>query len=230
VTAPRLLYLHGFGSGPGSQKAVRLADRFARRGVPLERLDLRVPSLERLRLTAILEATRAAIGGARDRAVLIGSSLGGLAAARLAEDEPRVSALVLLAPAFRFHERWRERLGDEGFRAWRDTGWIETMDFAEQRMTRVDFGFAEDVRRLEESRGGDGWPDVRVPTLILHGRADDVILLESSRRFAAGRPHVELVELDDGHELLATLDRIGEHAERFLAPWIGPARAPRVTP
>lgn len=224
VGAPRLLYLHGFGSGPGSAKAVRLAERFARRGLELHRLDLRVPSLERLRLSAIVEVARAAIGGARDRAVLIGSSLGGLAAARLAEDDPRVSALVLLAPAFRFVERWRARLGDDGFHAWRDTGWLDSFDFQEQRMTRVDFGFPEDVRALEESRGGDGWPDVRVPTLILHGRADDVVPLDSSRRFAAGRPHVQLVELDDSHELLATLETIGERAERFLAPWIGEPR------
>jgi pimeloyl-ACP methyl ester carboxylesterase len=217
---PRFLYLHGFGSGPGSQKGVRMAERFARRGVALALVDGRVPSLEHLRLSAIVARLGASIGGPRDRAVVIGSSLGGLAAARLAERDSRVSALVLLAPAFRFAERWRERLGEAGFAAWRDTGWLQTMDFAENKMARVDFGFHEDAARLDAE--GGGFADVRVPTLIVHGRADDVVPIEGSRTFARGKRHVALVEVDDNHELVASLDRIGDQAERFLEPWLGP--------
>ena len=41
------------------------------------------------------------LGAERDRAVLFGSSLGGLTACRVAEDDARVCARVLLAPAFR---------------------------------------------------------------------------------------------------------------------------------
>ena len=81
----KILYLHGFASGPGSKKGVAVAQRFAARGVEVERLDLRIPSIERLSLGAMIARTRAAIGGERDRAVLIGSSLGGLTAARVAE-------------------------------------------------------------------------------------------------------------------------------------------------
>src|SRR5690242_15152243 len=107
TTAPRFLYLHGFASGPESTKARAIAAHYAAKGIDVERLNLRLPSLEHLRLSAMIGEVRARIGGARDRAVLIGSSLGGLTACRLAEDDARVSALVLLAPAFRFVERWR---------------------------------------------------------------------------------------------------------------------------
>ena len=95
----------GFASGPSSKKGVAFAEHYRARGIRLERLDLRVPSFEHLRLSAMIETARAAIGGERDRAVVFGSSLGGLTAARLAERDARVAALVLLAPAFRLIER-----------------------------------------------------------------------------------------------------------------------------
>ncbi len=82
---PRWLYMHGFASGPGSRKAVALADHFARRGVEMARLDGRVPSFETWRLSAMIDVIRGAIGDASDCAVVFGSSLGGLAAAVLRE-------------------------------------------------------------------------------------------------------------------------------------------------
>lgn len=217
---PRLLYLHGFASGPASTKGVAFAEFFGQRGLTIERLDLRVPSLEHLRLSAGIAATSAAIGGARERAVLIGSSLGGLTAARVAEGDPRVCALVLLAPAFQAARRWRARLGEEGLRRWRETGWLEVDDHANRCKGRVDFSLLED---LEAADPGDTLPDVRVPTLVVHGRHDAVVDIELSRVFAAGRRHVRLVEVDDGHELIATLPSTLAEVERFLAPFLNDA-------
>lgn len=213
MTSPRFLYLHGFASSAQSKKGVGVAAHFAPRGIPFERLDLRVPSFERLRLSAMIDVTRAAIGGPADRAVLVGSSLGGLTAARVAERDPRVSALVLLAPAFRIAERWQHQLGP-AWQDWQRTGWREVADHATGQPARVDFGFIEDVQQLD---AGD--PDIRVPTLVLHGIHDDAVPIDHSRRFAAGRAHVELIELDDGHELTASLPRILAELGRFLAPW-----------
>src|SRR5215813_9505506 len=180
---PRWLYLHGFASGPESFKGVALSNHYARSGVQLERLDLRRPSFEHLRLSVVMETVRAAIGESSDRALLFGSSLGALAACRVAEADARVCALVLLAPAFRIFERWRARLGEEGWRRWRETGWLEVDDYAEKRRARVDFGFAEDAQAID-ARGG-GWPDVRVPALIVHGIRDEVASIELSRTFAS---------------------------------------------
>lgn len=210
---PRFLYGHGFASGPDSTKGRAFERHFAARGTPIERLDLRVPSLEHLRLSAMIEVVRAAIGGERDRAVVIGSSLGGLTAARAAERDPRVCGLVLLAPAFQLVARWRSQLGP-AWDEWRQTGWREIHDHATNGPARVDFGFVLDVEAIDA-----GWPDVRVPTLILHGTRDDVVPVEHSRAFAAGKRHVRLVELDDGHELVASIPTLLAEAERFLAPF-----------
>jgi hypothetical protein len=207
----RYLYLHGFASGPNSKKGVAFAEHFAARGIAIERLDLRVPSFEHLRLSSMIDEARAAIGGPDERAVVLGSSLGGLTAARLAEQEPRVHALVLLAPAFQLAERWRESLG-EAFEDWRRTGWREVHDYTTGGTARVDFGFVEEAAAIDV-----GFPEVRVPTLILHGTGDDVVPIGRSREFAKARPNVRLVELDDGHELVASIPALLAETERFLA-------------
>ena len=210
MTSPRFLYLHGFASGVRSKKAVAFSEHFAPRGVTFDILDLRVPSFEHLRLSAMIDKVCATLTD-RDRAVIVGSSLGGLTAARVAERDPRVCGLVLLAPAFQLVARWRTQ---PGFDDWQRTGWREVLDHTTGGQARVDYGFVEDAMRVDV-----GYPDVRVPTLIFHGLHDDVVPVEHARAFAAGKRHVRLVELDDGHELVASLPRLLADSADFLAPW-----------
>jgi pimeloyl-ACP methyl ester carboxylesterase len=215
---PRWLYLHGFASGPESAKGVALSAHYASQGIHLERLNLRQPSLEHLRLSAMMKTVRDAIGGERDRAIVFGSSLGGLTACRVAEEDARVCALVLLAPAIRGLEQMRRRVGPEGMRQWEQAGWLETQDYAEKRKARVDFGFVSDLEATDSRSGG--WPDVRVPTLLIHGRQDDTCDIAISRQWARGKRHVRLIEVEDGHELVASLGRIATEADDFLRPFL----------
>ena len=57
--------------------------------------------------------------------------------------------------------------------------------------------------------------------MIIHGTRDASVPIEHSRKFAEGRPHVRLVEVDDVHELTSSLPRILEETTAFLRPWIG---------
>lgn len=218
---PRFLYLHGFASGPNSAKGVATAAHYGALGVHVERLDLRRPSFEHLRVSAQIEHVKQAIGGPSDRAVLFGSSLGGYVASRVAAEDARVCALVLLAPAFRLFERWRQRLGADAWRDWEETGWLEVDDFAEKKRSRVDFGFVRDAEARDAKDGGS--PDVRVPVLIVHGTRDDTVDVRVSRDFAAGKRFVRLVEVDDGHDLTASLPLILREADAHLASFLGPA-------
>ena len=45
-----------------------------------------------------------------------------------------------------------------------------------------------------------------LPTIVIHGRQDDVCDIAGSRRYAErSGPHVELIEVDDGHRLVESL-------------------------
>ena len=75
--SPRWMYLHGFASGPESSKGRAVSAHYAAKNVIVERLDLRIPSLEHLRLSQMMSHVRTRMGDDHERAVLFGSSLGG---------------------------------------------------------------------------------------------------------------------------------------------------------
>ena len=216
---PTWLYLHGFASSPSSSKGRAFIAWGTERGIDVRALDLRAPSLEHLRFSQIIARVRETIAaeGEHGRVVLIGSSLGGLTACRVAEVDPHVCALFLMAPAFRLAERWRGRLGEEAWERWRETDALEVLDHATGKNTVVDHGFVEELGFLEAA--GDGFPDVRVPTCIVHGTKDEVVDVELSRGWAKDRRHVQLIEVDDGHDLRISLPRVLEEAARFFAPF-----------
>ena len=90
-------------------------------GIELLLPDLNRPSFARLSPLAILHELDSLLG--RDlsgpRVRLIGSSLGGFLASLFAAEHPTlVDRMVLIAPAFDFGQRWRERLGETGIERW----------------------------------------------------------------------------------------------------------------
>ncbi len=198
----RYAYWHGFASSSRSRKGTWLARAFASAGFELELPDLNRPSFGALTYSAAL--AHADTLDARDDEpwCLIGSSLGGYLAARWAELHPaRVTRLVLLCPGFGLPDRWSERLGAEAWKRWEATGSHPFPD-VEGRTVPVSFGLIEDARTHP------ALPDVPCPTVIIHGRRDEVVPIESSRHYAATRFHVRLIEVDDDHGLAASLDTI----------------------
>ena len=209
----RHLYLHGFGSGAHSHKGLRLRDALARSGAELELLDLNVPSFERQTYSAILQSLdRRDDGGPPLR--LIGSSMGGYLAARWAElNAARVERLLLLCPGFDLPSRWPLLLGEEEMLRWERQGVIDVED-AEGRRRPLHWEFVIDAR------DHPAFPEVRCPVRIVHGRRDEIVPIELSRRYADGRPHVTLVEVDDDHALAGSLVDIEREARLLfgLAP------------
>lgn len=206
----RWLYLHGFASGPDSQKGVAVADHLrTTRSQSVDRLNLRVPSFEHLRGSAMIEHVQQRMAG--EPSILIGSSLGGWVALRTAERNPMVHAVVALAPAIALAAGWKRRLPN-ACEGWRRTGWLPVEDHALGGISRVDIGFLDDIDAIDS--GGD--PDVLVPVLLIHGRRDDVIPIAGSHRWASGRPNVRLVEVDDGHQLTDSLATILAEIDAFV--------------
>jgi len=216
---PVLLYLHGFASGPSSHKATVLSGRFRALGVPLTIPDLTPgpDGFERSSPSSMLAVARAALAGGTPPHAIIGSSLGGYLAALLASGDASIERLFLMAPAFRLFERWERRLGRAEVERWRRDG-LETMHHATGRNRRLGWQFFEDARRLPP------FPEVKVPALCIAGRRDETVPLADVAAFVERTPTARLVEVDDGHELAASLDRIFEEARAFLAPGAGSPR------
>jgi pimeloyl-ACP methyl ester carboxylesterase len=207
----RYLYLHGFASSRESAKGLRLRDLLADAGIELELLELNVPDFESMTYSSILEHLDRVDAARPARALaLVGSSMGGYLAARWAELNPeRVERLFLLCPGFDLASRWPRMLGSEAFAAWERDGALEVED-GSGRKRMLSWQFVLDSRRHP------AWPEVRCPTRIVHGIHDDTVPLTFSRRYAATREHVALIELDDDHRLLSSVDRIAAELRAFL--------------
>lgn len=195
----KLAYLHGFASGPKSQKGQQLAARFAETGRTLALPDLNAPSFAELSLGAMLERLDALEGGPWR---FVGSSLGGwLAAAWAARRPERVERLLLLCPAFDLAARWPTILPDGAMERWRRDGVLEVPDGAGVP-TPLHYAF------YEEAAAHPAFPAVSCPVRVVHGRADVQVPVEGSRRWVAEQPDARLTEVDDGHDLLASMDVI----------------------
>jgi uncharacterized protein len=204
----RVVYLHGFASGPSSSKARYFRQRLEAAGYSVTVPDLAAHDFRGLSLSGQLDViARAAAGG---NVSLIGSSMGGYLAALHAARHADVERVVLLAPAFGFARRWAERMGPEAVEAWRREGTVDVFHYAEGGSRALGYQLLEDAAQYED------YPDVRQPCLIFHGVHDDVVPVQYSEEFAVTRPNVELHAVDSGHELLNVLDAMGDRASAFL--------------
>jgi len=222
MTATRYAYLHGFASSANSHKGTALRRRLAKIGIELELPDLNRPSFRELTIDAALAAIDELDGSESmdpeqpPRWRFIGSSMGGFLAARWAELHPaRVDRMILLCPGFGLPDRWPEILGEEAFAGWQRAGALHMPD-GQGKMVPVHWGFYESAVKQPK------YPRVPCPTTIIHGTRDEVVPISISREYVEllggepNAPEIELMEVDDDHGLVASLDAI----ERRCAAWL----------
>lgn len=204
----RIIYLHGFASSPASRKAVFLASRLRDRGY-----EVSIPALDRgdfpnLTIGGMLQLVTPMLESAP--AILIGSSLGGYLAALLAARSNNVKKLVLLAPAFGFHDLWTNELGPEKMAKWQHDGSMNVFHYATACEAPIRYNLIADAAQYEP------FPEFPQPTLIVHGTNDNVVPIANSDRIAEQQANVQLVRVSSGHELTDVLDFVWKQVETFL--------------
>ncbi len=204
----RFIYLHGFASSPHSTKAQFFQKMFAAQGLPLEIPQLDQGDFKGLTITGQLQVIDQAV--ANGPAILIGSSLGGYLAALFASRHASIEKLVLLAPAFQFPRRWRERYSPEKLALWKLQGIIPVFHYGFQDDRDLGYQILEDAQMYE------GEPVFPQPALVLHGIHDEVIPVGISQAYADRHPNVRLRLFDSGHELTSVLDDLWRETLRFL--------------
>jgi uncharacterized protein len=216
------IYLHGFASSPDSTKAKYFRDRFSSLNIDLKTPDLNHNDFSNLTLTRQLhqieteflkpQTLQSQAENIKNfgEVTIIGSSFGGLTAAWLAQRQLFVKQIVLLAPAFQFLSHWLPLLGKEQLEKWQSKQSLPVYHYGAQRYLPLNYQFVTDLAQYPEEKLMRS-----VPTLILHGKHDTIIPIQASRSFAANRPWVELIELEDDHSLGNFLAEIWEAIQKF---------------
>ncbi|MBD2569533.1 YqiA/YcfP family alpha/beta fold hydrolase [Anabaena lutea] len=209
------IYLHGFASSPKSTKAQDISDRFTQLHIKLKIPDLNADDFSHLTITRQLNQVAAEFSNSAP-VTLIGSSLGGLTSAHLGEKYPQVQRLVLLAPAFGFLSHWLPKLGEKALKRWQQEQYLLVHHYGEGRELPLSYNFVTDAAQYLEKN-----LQRPIPTLILHGKQDEVIPITASREFANSRPWVKLVELDSDHALGNVSTEIWQAIHSFCHLGIG---------
>ena len=194
------IYLHGFASGPGSNKAKAFKKRFDELGISIHVPDLQQGDFENLTLTGQIELVQGIIDKNKDKSfALIGSSMGGYLASLIAQTRESVQALFLMAPGFNFLNRWRKKL--------------DISKTTDELIPVFHYRYNKEVRlNTYLFRDAETWEslplDRKIPTFIVHGLHDETIDIEESRNFVREKSFCSLKELDSDHGLLSCIDSI----------------------
>ena len=202
------IYLHGFASGPGSNKAKAFKKRFDELGISIHVPDLQQGDFENLTLTGQIELVQGIIDKNKGQSfALIGSSMGGYLASLIAQTRESVQALFLMAPGFNFLNRWRKKL--------------DISKSTDELIPVFHYRYNKEVRlNTYLFRDAETWEslplDRKIPTFIVHGLHDETIDIEESRNFVREKSFCSLKELDSDHGLLSCIDSIIEDSLGFF--------------
>ncbi len=219
-----ILYVHGFGSGRGGEKAAALEAACQRHGLTFASFDFRghgqsTGTLLELRgtgLLADLQAVQAHLAGRGIRRLgLVGSSMGGWASAWFAVRHPEaVASCVLIAPALNFiRARWAT-LTEPQRQHWRQTGRLRVRN--EWVDTEIGYGLVEEIDRFPVEELASQWSR---PLVIFHGMNDQTVPFSDSLDFIqrTAFPGIELRLFKSGdHRLSAIKEDMAETACRFF--------------
>ena len=195
-----MLFAHGFEGSPTGSKPTYMMEALG--------WDVTAPKMSELGWS-IASQTEVLIRllDKGDFDLVIGSSMGGLAAANASSMRPQTETrLLLIAPAFGLAENW-EGMEEAGRSAWKTTG--------ERRYT----GYELDIVlpwEFMESAEKMSWPRPAHPTAIMHGKYDEVVPISFSRKVAEGCENVILHETDDSHRMKDSLRLIPEIVSKLM--------------
>ena len=138
-------------------------------------------------------------------------SQGGLKSARQDLDSSRIERLVLLAPAFDFGKNQMPGLDAGEFDRWQQSGHLQVFHHAFGEMRPVHYELYSNASRYDSFA-----VQLNKPIMIFQGKHDDVVDPKVVARFATERSNVQVHWLDDGHQLLNSLEFIWSELTTFL--------------
>lgn len=220
------IILHGFISDRHSPNTIAVSEQLHRDGINAITVDFygRGESdgeFGKLTIVKAVENVFAVINHVHERdpeqkIILIGGSFGGLVAMHAAAKMTDLEALILRAPVSDWNLVWQDWISPVQFAEWERTG-IHTDEIAPGKSVTFGVEFLKEVQAppLYNTIA----PRITVPTLIVHGDADETVPVEQSQKLHSLLPNSQLIILPGAdHRFSRPEDMVQYQAEisKFL--------------
>jgi pimeloyl-ACP methyl ester carboxylesterase len=207
-----ILLLHGFASSAGSAKSRFFGEKLrALSQVNFHAFDFNPTSkdFEYMTITGMINRLRQHVLDHNLGDVsIIGSSLGALVGLHYAHRFGGVKNMLLLAPALVY---WSEGSDQDQLLRWQQGGVSSFFHFAFEREVPLRYDFHVDGLQYVDPVP----PPASI--IVVHGRDDDVIPIENSRRYCASFPEqARLIEVDSDHRLNDQLPSIWGRVQSLI--------------
>ena len=206
-----IVYLHGFASGPTSQKGTYLKKALTERGYRVLLPDLNGGDFGHTTISRQLAIVDEVVQTLSGPVMLIGSSLGGYLAGLYAEHSTKVTAIVMMCPAFQFARRFLQRLPPDFMNAWQETGMLNLQPLGYEGLPPLHYEIVEDARQYEQIAIRR-----RLPALVIHGLEDEVVPYTLSLDYLQHNPEARLLLRHSDHALTNILPAIEKQILLFL--------------
>ena len=147
--------------------------------------------------------------------ILFGSSFGGFLLTWYTCEHPeKIKKLILMAPALKFSSASIIAILEIDPMTWKARGHIPVFHYRHNKEIPLAYSFYEDISANPPPNFNK--MNISIPTLILHGKYDEVVPLSWSQEFAVINQNVNLHPLNGDHQLLDQKQIMWELIRKFL--------------
>ncbi|HZX11412.1 MAG TPA: alpha/beta fold hydrolase [Acidobacteriota bacterium] len=199
---PIIILCHGFSSSKDGRTYLGLEAILNRKGVSIFRFDFfghgeSQGLFENITTSEAVDDVLNAIEFLRKSGYtkigLMGSSFGGLASLLAASQSGVPYVLVLKSPVSDYKGMALTQKSGSEIQNWKETGVMEFKS-ANNEKIRLGYAFYEEAKNI---RVYEAAPNIKVPTLIVHGEMDETVPVEQSRKVASLIPKANLITISE---------------------------------
>lgn len=214
-TKPIILFVHGHSSSKYTKNFVRLTEMLNDKGISSFRIDLYGHGESKGKFEDctvseacddILQAIEFLKKQGYSKIGLLGSSFGGISSIMAASKSRDLFLLVLKSPVCNYEEKYLETNGKEFIEEWKQKG---VREYSKEKGLKLYYSFYEDGLIND---GYKAAPNIKVPTLIVHGDKDEAVPVGQSIKISKLIPDCKL-EIVKGSDHVYTLP---EHRDQIL--------------
>jgi len=136
-----------------------------------------------------LQAIKLVKEGSFKKIILVGSSFGGLNSNITASMSRDLHALILKSPVSDYSEVFLNRYGESGMKKWKQRGQI-LYNPEDSRGLKLNYSFVQDYRKYDAYKTAG---QIKIPVLIIHGSADEIVPMSQSQKLVKLIPNAKLV-------------------------------------